>query len=295
VASSPSGAKVRLPDGSQRETPFTLETTLFERVELAFEAPGYEPRRVTINQPGDQLVHLSRMPEFSWNSNGRVDALPLCLGEDYLLADRNGALTRASAKGSDWSLRLETLGGFARAPIALPARPGFVLVVSEDGEAWVVDAAQGTAEGPSSRNVAPLRGPYLVGSDVLMRFFDGTVWRWSLSASPDPVPAEEAKSALSRFESQGSESEARLGVSPNFATLRKSSAEKFHLDSPWNDLTIDLADGRCKLGKRGEPTPLFNVDLVGEWIYAAFESPSGSAPRGRLWISDGRGLRSYLP
>ncbi len=295
VASTPSGAKVRLPDGSTRETPFTIETTLFEKVELAFEAPGYEPRRVTVSQPGNQLVHLSRMPELSWNSNGRVDALPLCLGEDYLLADRNGALTRVSAKRSAWSLRLETLGGFARAPIALPSRPGFVLLVSEEGEAWVVDAAQGTAEGPSSRNVAPIAGPYLVGSDVLLRFRDGTVWRWNSSASPDPVPPEEAKSALARFESQGSESETRLGVSDHFAVLRKSSAEKFHLDSPWNDLTLDLVEGRCKLGKRGDPAPVFNVDIVGDWIYAAFESPSGSAPRGRLWVSDGRGLRSYLP
>ncbi len=295
VASTPSGAKARLPDGSTRETPFTIETTLFEKVELSFEAPGYEPRRVTINQPGDQLVHLSRMPELSWNSNGRVDALPLSLGDDYILADRNGAVTRVSPKGSAWSLKLETLGGFARAPVALPARPGFLLLVSEDGEAWVLDAAQGTAEGPSSRNVAPLAGPYVVGSDLLLRFRDGTVWRWNSSASPEPVAADEAKSALARFESQGSESEARLGVSPNFATLRKSSAEKFHLDSPWNDLTLDLGEGRCKLGKRGDATAVFDVDLVGDWIYAAFESPSGSAPRGRLWISDGRGLRSYLP
>jgi tetratricopeptide (TPR) repeat protein len=295
VASTPAGAKVRLPDGAVRETPFTIETTLFETVELAFECPGYESRRVSVTQPGDQLVHLSRMPEISWTSNGRVDALPLSLGEDHVLADRNGALTRASGSGSAWSLKLATLGGFARAPIALPQRPGFVLVVSEDGEAWVVDSEKGTAEGPWSRNDAPLAGPYLVGSDVLLRFRDGTVWRWSASAAPDPVPAEQAKSALARFESQGLDSEARLGVSDHFAVLRRSSADKFQLDSPWNDLLLDLADGRCRLGKKGSSEPVFTVDLVGDWIYAAFESPSGSAPRGRLWISDGRGLRSYLP
>jgi tetratricopeptide (TPR) repeat protein len=295
VQSSPSGAKVRLPDGSQRETPFTIETTLFETVELALEAPGYEPRHLSISQPGDQLVQLSRNPEIAWASNGRVDALPLSQGDDYVLADRNGALTRISPKGSAWNLKLESLGGFARAPIALPERPGFLLLVSEDGESWVLNASQGTAEGPTGRGVPPLTGPYLVGSGALARFRDGTVWRWTSSASPEPVPAEEAKSALARFESQGLDSEMRLGVSDNFAVLRKSSADKFHLDSPWNDLTIDLAEGRCRLGKRGEPAPVFNVDLVGDWIYAAFESPSASAPRGRLWISDGRGLRSYLP
>ena len=296
VQSSPSGAKVRLPDGSTRETPFTIETTLFETVELSLEAPGYEPRRLSISQPGDQLVHLSRLPEIAWNSNGRVDALPLPLGDDYVLADRNGALTRLSAKGSAWSLKLESLGGIARAPIALPERPGSLLLLSEDGESWVLDAAQGTAEGPTGRGVSPLAGPYLIGSGVLARFRDHSVWRWTTSASPEPVPAEEAKSALARYESEGLDSELRLGVSDRFAVLRKSSADKFHLDSPWNDLTIDLADGRCRLGKRGEPAPVFNVDLVGDWVYAAFESPSsGSAPRGRLWISDGRGLRAYLP
>ena len=295
VQSSPSGAKVRLPDGSQRETPFTIETTLFETVELGFETAGYEPRHLSISQPGDQMVLLSRMPEITWSINGRVDALPLPVGDDYLLADRNGALTRISQKGSVWSLKLESLGGFARTPIALPARPGCLLLVSEDGESWVLDAAQGTAEGPTGRGVAPLAGPYLVGSSVLLRFRDGTVWRWSTSASPEPVEAGEAKSALARFESLGAESETRLGVSDHFAVIRKSSAEKFHLDSPWNDLALDLADGHCRLGKRGEPSAVFNVDLAGEWVYAAFESPSGSAPRGRLWISDGRGLRSYLP
>jgi len=295
VASSPSGAKVRLPDGSQRETPFTMETTLFEKVELSFEAPGYEPRHLAITQPADQLVYLSRTPELSWTLCGRVDALPLSLGERHLLADRSGTLACFDGSTIAWSKKLDTLGGFARAPILLPQRPGFVLCVSEDGEAWVVDAATGTSEGPSTRNVAPLAGPYLVGTNVLLRFRDSTVWTWSTGATPDPVPAEQGNSLLARFESQGSESEQRLGVSPNFAILRKNSADKFHLDSPWNDLMLEILEGRCRLGTRSNAQPVFNVDLVGEWVYAAFESPSGSAPRGRLWVSDGHGLRSYLP
>jgi len=296
VASVPEGAKVRLPDGSQRPTPFTLETTLFEKVELAFEAPGYEPRKLTVNEPGDQLVYLSRTPENAWNPGGRVDSLPLTLGEGHLLADRNGEISYVKPGAAGWKLKLDTLSGFARAPVALPGRPGFALVVSEDGAAWVVDIEKGTTEGPSSRNVAPLNGPYTVGNDVLVRFRDSTVWRWSTSASPDPVAAELAQSALARFEGQGSESESRLGLSQNFATLRRSSADKFHLDSPWNDLSLDIADGRCRLGKRGDASTIFNVELSDDWVYAAFESPAGSgAPRGRLWISDSRGLRAYLP
>ena len=224
-----------------------------------------------------------------------MDALPLSLGQSHILSDRSGTLACFTGSTITWTKKLDTLGGFARAPILLPQRAGHMLCVSEDGEAWVVEVQTGTAEGPSSRNVAPLAGPYLVGPNVLLRFRDSTVWNWTTSATPDPVSAEQGNSALARFENQGSESEMRLGVSPNFATLRRSSADRFHLDSPWNDLMLDIAEGRCRLGARGDPLPVFHVDLVGEWVYAAIESPSGSAPRGRLWISDGHGLRSYLP
>ena len=294
VRSSPAGAKVRLPDGTQRETPFTIETTLFEAVELQFECAGYEPRHLTVTQPGDQLVYLSRTPEGAWTSNGRVDALPLACGEDHLVADRNGLVARLKGNTAVWSLKLDTLGGFARAPIELPGRPGFALVVSEDGEAWVIDMEKGKAEGPWSRNVAPLAGPYVVGDGLLLRFRDSSVWRWSSSAAPDPVPAEEANSALARFESLGSESDARMGLSSRFALLRRSSADKLHLDSPWNDVSIDVADGRCRLGKKGEAAGGYSIDLAGDWVFVAFEEP-GPTPRGRLWVSDARGLRSYLP
>jgi hypothetical protein len=108
------------------------------------------------------------------------------------------------------------------------------------------------------------------------------------------VPAEEALSALARFENQSADSESRLGLSPNFAMLRRSSADRFHLDSPWNDLSIEITEHRCRLGKRSESEPLFHAEIVGDWVFAAFEAP-GAAPRGRLWISDGRGLRSYVP
>lgn len=296
VQSTPSDAQVRLPDGSVRKTPFTVETTLFEAVELAFEAPGYEPRRVTVKEPGDQLVYLSRSPEVAWATGGRIDALPLSVGEDHLLADRNGALARVSAKGVAWSHKLETLGGVARAPLLLPQRAGSALVLSEDGDAWVVALESGSIEGPWSRNVAPLSGPYLVEQDVLLRYRDGTVWRWRTGATPEPLAPQDGNTALARFESQGAESEGKWGISPNFAVLRRSSAEKFHLDSPWNDLVLDIADGRVRLGQHGQAEPVFCVDVTSDWVYVAFESPSGKdAPRGRLWISDGKGLRSFLP
>ena len=36
-----------------------------EVIPVAF-SPGYEPRKLTVNEPGDQLVYLSRTPENAW-------------------------------------------------------------------------------------------------------------------------------------------------------------------------------------------------------------------------------------
>jgi hypothetical protein len=34
---------------------------------------------------------------------------------------------------------------------------------------------------------------------------------------------------------------------------------------------------------------------VGEWNYVAWEAPRARVPRGRLWVSDGFGLRAFTP
>ncbi len=294
VESAPSGAHVRLADGSVRSTPFTLETTLFEKITLQFEADGCEPRRVEIVQPGNILVHLARLPDRAWKASGRVDALPVAVGEDHVLADRNGEIVRLTAGVSAWQKKLATLGGIARAPVFLPRRPGFLLVLSEDGDAWVVDAKTGEVEGPWTRNVAPLAGPYVVEDAVLARFRDGAVWRWREGSTPESVDAAAAETALAPFTGRGLETESQMGVTQNFAVLRRGSAEKNRLESPWNDVVIEVADGRYTVSARNGGA-LFTADAQGEWVYLAIESPSARAPRGRLWISDGAGLRSYLP
>ena len=37
----------------------------------------------------------------------------------------------------------------------------------------------------------------------------------------------------------------------------------------------------------------FAVGRSGEWSYVAWEAPSARSPRGRLWLSDGAGLRAF--
>ena len=295
VESAPSGAHVRLADGSVRSTPFTLETTLFEKVTLRFEAEGCEPRTVEVGEPGNLLVHLSRLPDRAWQASGRVDALPVAVGEDHVVADRDGAIARLTAGVSAWQKKLGTLGGVARAPVFLPRRPGFLLVLSEDGDAWVLDAKSGETEGPWTRNVAPLAGPYVVGDSVLVRFRDGAVWRWREGATPESVDAAAAEAALAPFVARGLENEAQFGVVQNFAVLRHGSADKNRLESPWNDLVVEIVDRRCEVRSKSSPAALFSTDVQGEWVYLAIESPSARAPRGRLWMSDGAGLRSFLP
>jgi len=39
----------------------------------------------------------------------------------------------------------------------------------------------------------------------------------------------------------------------------------------------------------------FHVRLRGEWNFLAWEAPTSKAPHGRLWLSDGDGLRAYEP
>jgi hypothetical protein len=59
VETSPAGARARLEDGTQRVTPFTVESTWCERVRFTLTLGGYESQELTIEHPADQSVTLS--------------------------------------------------------------------------------------------------------------------------------------------------------------------------------------------------------------------------------------------
>lgn len=288
VESVPSGASVRSADGKQYTTPFERWSTPGEAVELHFSLKGYEPSSQSYDQPGHRTVYLSRKPGRSWESEGRIDAVPVPLGDDYIVADRTGNIALLGAAGQlKWSSRIETISGIARAPVFLPDLDGQLLLVTEEGTAWLLHSKNGALEGPWDLGSPPQMGPIPDDRRVKVSLADGTFAFWRdglkpLSDSGDRLGPLAGMDAAYRF---GSESGMQV------VRRREGQLEPFKSRfGPWLATLDDQAvvvtadDGR----KDG-----FIVLRQGTWEYMAFEPASPSAPGGRLWLADGRGLRAF--
>ena len=82
-------------------------------------------------------------------------------------------------------------------------------------------------------------------------------------------------------------------ISPNVAVLRRGVATTPELVSPWNRWKVVVSDGEYRVTApdgRG-----FSGERSGEWVFVAWEGPKALVPNGRLWVSDGLGLRSFVP
>jgi hypothetical protein len=66
-------------------------------------------------------------------------------------------------------------------------------------------------------------------------------------------------------------------------------------DSPWCPWTVEVHDEVFLVRERAQGGRSFCVRRQGEWSYLAWEAPNVRAPLGRLWISDGAGLRGFEP
>lgn len=285
VQSFPKGARARLSNGSERVTPFSVETAFGEKLTLSFELDGHEPMRLSIEEPADHFLWFSRAAERAWRPEGRIEAPPVAVGDDHVVADRRGKLARL-AKGGEivWTIDLGSLGGIARAPVFLPKRPGNLLVVTEDGDVWIVDAASGATEGPWSAGTPPAVGPYAVGGSVRVEFRGGAKHDWRARLKPEDEPA-----ATDAEDSAGT-----AGVDAGLAMLRRTNGAT-RLESPWTEDVLTIEPEIFSVRARGATEPRFTVRREGDWSYVAFEAPRTQIPRGRLWISDARGLRSYAP
>ncbi len=286
VESEPGGAHARFRE-SVRATPFVVYSRFGEELEIEFSMAGCETRTLEVDDPRDLLVHMFRIPERSWETGHRIEAAPVPVGGDHILADRSGRLVRLGPDGeTKWSLELESLGGFARTPVFLPRRPGFVLVLSEDGLAWLVGVDNGTTEGPHDLGRPPLEGPIITRSGVSARFTDGRVALWK----DDLVPTT--------FDNEGlfqSTQRASSGDNPthSIAVLYRSAAAETSLASPWSDWKIVVEDDLFRaIGRGGES---FTVRRDGDWSLVAWEAPNALVPDGRLWVSDTSGIRSFRP
>jgi hypothetical protein len=286
VETDPPGARVTSSLGDERITPFVLRTGFGERVELTFELPRHEVVRIEVDRPGDLDIHLHRLAETEWQTGNRVEAVPVPTGRDHVVADRAGRIARLSSGGQVlWTHELRTLGGVARTPVFLGTRPGHLVVLTEDGEAWILDAGDGTAEGPWDAGSPPVEGPITTRSGVSARFADGRVAVWSEGSEPEVFQGE------STFPGVDGPRDASVTVG-SVESLRRSAERGTVLPSDWTGWVVEVHPEEYRVS-RGKDS--FTARREGEWVFVAWEDASALVPEGRLWISDDGGLRSYLP
>jgi tetratricopeptide (TPR) repeat protein len=284
LTSFPRGALVELPDGSRRATPFLLESRFGETVSLRIECEGCLSLDFELDAPADQHLWLSRTPERSWPGEGRIEALPVAVGEDHIVCDRTGELARLSAEGEElWKVDIASLGGIARAPVFLPRMPGRLLLVTEDGEAWVIDAEDGAIDGPVSLGSAPRSGPVATADGVQVLTREGKLATWTTRLKPSFSPATAA------------DGEALRGSQSGLAARYRSGGVEGVFDSPWNGWRVEFLPEVLRVYKQDDPAGGFAVLRQADWTFLAWEAPHARLPEGRLWISGENGLAGYLP
>jgi hypothetical protein len=78
-----------------------------------------------------------------------------------------------------------------------------------------------------------------------------------------------------------------------FEYLRRSAHGASQLKCAGTGWTVEVREKNYLV--RGPDGLGFTARRNGDWTFLAWEQPKALLPRGRLWISDGDGLRSYRP
>ena len=298
VRTLPAGVEVKVThQGSGRaiasRTPFTVEGTFQDQWILEFSLEGFDRRALAIQGPQDIELVLSRTPSLSSGTDGRVDALPTPIGPrangEYVLCDRNGNVQRIAWGGEErWTCNLKTLSGFARRPLPLPSRARQLLFLTETGAAWLVDADDGRFEGPLELGEPPALGPVVVGDEIHAQLRGGDLARWSTTLQPTlGAPGE----------TPPLEPGLRRGDPGLFTTLRPGETGEAVLDesadgSGWS---VRVGETHYEVGSSSEPERSYLIARTGDWSYLAWEAPVVASEEPALWISDGAGVRAYLP
>lgn len=278
IESEPLGAEVLREGELLGATPLELMVLPEESVELRLRAPEHLQELVSFEGPRGQRVTLSRTPERSWSTSSAVDAIPVPLGDDHLVADRAGQLARVRAGGQvAWSARVDDLSGVERAPVHLPARPDRMLLVTEGGQAYTLDPEDGTLAGPALIG-APLAGPtpgpaavqVRVSGDRFALFRDGHKPTWT--SGPAPLP----------------DADTVEGPTSGMRVVRPLEGEQDIQRSPFGEWSVSCEEGiwRARHPRHAD----FAARGHGRWRWFAFESRRGSD---LLWVSDEAGLRAW--
>jgi len=125
---------------------------------------------------------------------------------------------------------------------------------------------------------------------VRVRFRDGAVYEWTNRLKPEEVTA--GSTAVEPKEIGAVDDAASTA---GLAVLRRRSSSNTVLESPWTDLEVVVGAETFTVRTKSDQKTVFLAKREGDWTYVAWEAPHARASRGRLWTSDGRGLRSFLP
>lgn len=296
VESQPSGARTRLGDGSVRTTPFTMQSPIGEPIQLTFEQEGFERVLISVDRPADVLARLSKLPDRWWKTTTRVSALPIAVGDEHVVANRGGEIARLSSKGNAvWQHKLASLGGIARTPVLMASLKGTLLVLTEDGIAWLVEANGGRVEGPWKFDSPPVQGPISTARGVEATFVDGRTAVWTQRLAPqivDPSAAGQDASSTRAAEAAASErAEGTLGM----VALRRQANGPSRLETPWGPWSVEVSGEHYLVRNADDPAQDYSIEARGEWAYLAWEAPDARIPNGRLWVSDDAGLRAWEP
>ncbi|MEM9800624.1 MAG: DUF4388 domain-containing protein, partial [Planctomycetota bacterium] len=276
------------------ETPFTLEGSFIDTWTLGFDLEGFDRRVMVVRGPQDIAISLWRTPAVRFEATGRVEAIPAPLSDgttgEYLVCDRRGTIARVAWGGEmRWRQDVDTVSGVARRPVPVPASDGQYLFMTETGTTWFIDPKDGHLRGPWELRQPPVFGPTVVGGEVHCQLRNGKVARWSSSLKPNYVDAGRT---------QGVDESLRYGFQGLFTALRSSESSRDELRTPTADgsgWTIAVLSDRYAVFEDGSEDEPFHIQKKGAWTYVAWESPSVEGDPPVLWISDGTGLRAFLP
>ena len=308
IETTPPGVRVtverrgdRPEDSAQFVAPFALEGTFADAWTLRFDLEGFDSRVIAVAGPQDLHVALSRTPAVHFQvGTGRVDAVPAPIGDgttgEYIICDRKGAIASMAWGGKvRWQTNISDVSGIARRPVTMPGLQGSQLFITEGGSAWILDPNEGTLRGPLPLNAAPLLGPVVIGDEALVLLKGdasekgGILASWTSSLMPK-YSIVEGLSGLDdslRHGFEGLFNVQRPSGSENDA-LRSTTADgsgwSVQVEDEWYRITEDT--------RRHEP---FLISRGGDWSYVAWEAPSIKGDPPVLWISDGFGLRAFLP
>lgn len=298
VRSIPTGVDVRVThqasgESTESKTPFTIEGTFQDQWVLQFSLEDFDRRVLAIQGPQDIDLTLSRTPSLSCRADGRVDALPTPIGPrangDYVVCDRNGNVRRIGWGGEErWSRSVKTLSGFARRPLPLPSLTKRMLLLTETGAAWIVDTEDGQVEGPWDLGEPPALGPVIVGDEIHAQLRGGGLARWSTTLQPtldDSGGTAHLGPSL------------RRGDPGPFTALRPAGTGDPVLDESPGDSgwSVRVGETHYEVSSSSRAEQSYLIARSGEWSYLAWEAPVVADEEPALWISDGAGLRAYLP